>query len=221
MLLSISTTHQPATDLGYLLGKHPERCRASSSRTATRTSSIRRRPRSAAPRALLLDIDPIGLVRNHRGGPDDATLAQYVNDRPYVASSFMSVAIARVFGAAMAGNAKERPELAAVAIPLDVEIAAVPCRGGEGFLRSLFEPLGYEVSAERHRARRAVSRNGARAAICASSCGAPRGSPSCSAPLRADPGARRREALLGRRDGGREAARPRRGLARDASRSAS
>jgi 3' terminal RNA ribose 2'-O-methyltransferase Hen1 len=33
-------------------------------------------------------------------------------------------------------------------MPLVVEIAAVPCRGGARFLRSLFEPLGYEVAVE-------------------------------------------------------------------------
>lgn len=149
MLLSITTTHQPATDLGYLLGKHPDRCQ--SFELAYGNAHVFY-PEATAERCtacLLLDIDPIGLVRNHRGGPDDATLARYVNDRPYVASSFMSVAIARVFGAAMAGNAKEYQQLAETAIPLVVKIAAVPCRGGERFVRALFEPLGYEVSAER------------------------------------------------------------------------
>ncbi len=149
MLLSITTTHQPATDLGYLLGKHPERCQ--SFELAYGTAHVFY-PEATAERCtacLLLDIDPIGLVRDHRGGPDDATLARYVNDRPYVASSFMSVAIARVFGSAMAGSAKENQQLAETAIPLVLEIAAVPCRGGERFVRALFEPLGYEVGAER------------------------------------------------------------------------
>jgi len=149
MLLSITTTHQPATDLGYLLGKHPDRCQ--SFELAYGNAHVFY-PEATAERCtacLLLDIDPIGLVRNHRGGPDDATLARYVNDRPYVASSFMSVAIARVFGAAMAGNAREHQQLAETAIPLVLAIAAVPCRGGEPFVRALFEPLGYEVDAER------------------------------------------------------------------------
>lgn len=77
-------------------------------------------------------------------------LEQYVNDRPYVASSFMSVAIARVFGSALAGSSKDRPELVNVPLPLVARIAVVPCRGGEEFLRQLFEPLGYTVSAEHH-----------------------------------------------------------------------
>ena len=74
-------------------------------------------------------------------------LAQYVNDRPYAASSFMSVAIAQVFGSALQGRCKDRPELAATAIPLAARIDVLPVRGGEPFLRGVFEPLGYEVEA--------------------------------------------------------------------------
>lgn len=149
MLLSITTTHEPATDLGYLLGKHPERLQSFELAYGKAHVFYPEANAGRCTACLLLDIDPIGLVRNHRGGPDDATLARYVNDRPYVASSFMSVAIARVFGGALGGVSKERPELAQAAIPLVLEIAAVPSRGGERFLRALFEPLGYEVGAER------------------------------------------------------------------------
>jgi 3' terminal RNA ribose 2'-O-methyltransferase Hen1 len=75
-------------------------------------------------------------------------LQQYVNDRPYVASSFLSVAIARVFGSALKGESKERPDLVATPIPLEARIAVLPCRGGEAFLRRLFEPLGYDLAVE-------------------------------------------------------------------------
>lgn len=149
MLLSITTTHQPATDLGYLLGKHPERLQTFELAYGNAHVFYPEANAERCTACLLFDIDPIGLVRNHRGGPDDATLARYVNDRPYVASSFTSVAIARVFGSALGGISKERPELAQTAIPLVVELAAVPCRGGEHFLRALFEPIGYAVEAER------------------------------------------------------------------------
>jgi 3' terminal RNA ribose 2'-O-methyltransferase Hen1 len=149
MLLSITTTHQPATDLGYLLGKHPERLQSFELAYGQAHVFYPEANAERCTACLLLDIDPIGLVRNHRGGPDDATLARYVNDRPYVASSFMSVAISRVFASALGGISKERPELAQAALPLVVELAAVPSRGGERFLRALFEPLGYEVTAER------------------------------------------------------------------------
>ncbi len=73
-----------------------------------------------------------------------------MNDRPYTASSLLSVAIAQVYGSALAGTCKERPELARTAIPLEAKISALPCRGGETLLRNLFEPLGYAVSVEHH-----------------------------------------------------------------------
>jgi 3' terminal RNA ribose 2'-O-methyltransferase Hen1 len=76
-------------------------------------------------------------------------LAQYVNDRPYTASSFMSVAISQVFGSALQGRCKDRPELVGTAIPLTARIDVLPVRGGERFLRAVFEPLGYEVQAVR------------------------------------------------------------------------
>jgi 3' terminal RNA ribose 2'-O-methyltransferase Hen1 len=100
--------------------------------------------------ALLLDLDPVGLVRGFRGSTSDGgTLGQYVNDRPYVASSFLSVAIARIFGSAIKGTSRDRPELAKTALPFETGISVLPCRGGEPFLRRLFEPLGYAVSARR------------------------------------------------------------------------
>ena len=86
-------------------------------------------------------------------------LEQYVNDRPYVASSFLSVAIAQVFGSALSGRSKDRPELAETPLPLEARLAVVPCRGGETFLRRLFEPLGY-ASGHAPSARRALSRVG-------------------------------------------------------------
>jgi 3' terminal RNA ribose 2'-O-methyltransferase Hen1 len=99
--------------------------------------------------ALLLDVDPIGLVR--KGGPSGnaGALEQYVNDRPYVASSFLSVAIAEVFGSALNGRSKDRPDLVESAFPFVAKLAVLPCRGGEPLLRKLFEPLGYQVEARR------------------------------------------------------------------------
>lgn len=93
---------------------------------------------------MLLDIDPVGLVRRGRGVSSFA-LAQYVNDRPYVASSFLSVALVNVFKSAMAGTCKGYEELAASAIPLEAWLPVVPARGGEALVRRLFEPLGYQV----------------------------------------------------------------------------
>ena len=103
---------------------------------------------------MLLDVDPVGLVRNRRGPAGEGfSLEQYVNDRPYAASSFLSVAISQVLGSALSGISRERAELVATAIPLVASLSVVPCRGGEIFLRRLFEPLGYTVSATHHAAR--------------------------------------------------------------------
>jgi len=149
MLLTISTDHRPATDLGYLLHKNP-----SARHTAEFGFGVAYvlYPEAADDRctvAVVVDVDPVGLVRNHRGPKgNDFSLAQYVNDRPYATSSFMAVAMGKVFSTAMTGRSKERPELAETPIALEVGLPVTPCRGGEEVARRLFEPLGYEVRAE-------------------------------------------------------------------------
>lgn len=146
MLLTITTSHRPATDLGYLLVKNPARCQSFPLAFGQAHVFYPVASEDRCTAALLLDLDPVGLVRGSRGSSRGAgTLGQYVNDRPYVASSFLSVAIARVFGSAINGRSKDRPELAQAALPFQVEIPVLPCRGGEPFLRRLFEPLGYAV----------------------------------------------------------------------------
>lgn len=151
MLLSITTTHTPATDLGYLLHKNPGRPQVFELPFGNVHVFY---PEASAERctaSLMLDVDPVRLVRNRRGPSGEGfSLEQYVNDRPYVASSFLSVAIAQVLGSALAGTSKDRPELARTAIPLVARLSVVPCRGGEGFLRRLFEPLGYALIAIHH-----------------------------------------------------------------------
>jgi len=147
VLLTVSTTHRPATDLGYLLHKRPDRAQAFSVPFGKAHVLY---PDASAERctaALLLDVDPVGLVRRGHGRSGFA-LAEYVNDRPYVASSFLSVAMLTVFKSAMAGTCKERPELAAASIALEASLPAVPARGGEELVRRLFEPLGYAVTTE-------------------------------------------------------------------------
>jgi 3' terminal RNA ribose 2'-O-methyltransferase Hen1 len=150
VLLTITTTHVPATDMGFLLEKHPAKVHefelsAGNARVFYPEASDER-----CTAALMLDIDPIGLVRSQAARAGDAGLDQYVNDRPYVASSFLSVAIGVAFKSAMQGKSRHRPELAATAIPLEARLPVVPCRGGEGLLHALFEPLGYSVEATRH-----------------------------------------------------------------------
>lgn len=151
MLLMITTTHQPATDLGYLLHKNPARLHSFELSFGLAHVFYPEANAERCTAALLLDVDPVGLVRNRRGpAGEGGTLDQYVNDRPYVASSLLSVAISRVFNTALGGRSKNRPELAGEQIPLQAKLSVVPCRGGEKFLRRLFEPLGYEVTAQQH-----------------------------------------------------------------------
>ncbi|MEL6195441.1 MAG: 3' terminal RNA ribose 2'-O-methyltransferase Hen1 [Myxococcota bacterium] len=150
MLLTITTTHRPATDLGFLLTKHPDKCQAFELAYGTAYVFYPEATEERCTAALLLDFDPVGLVRGRRGSnPPSGTLGQYVNDRPYVASSFLSVAVAKVYGSAMKGVSKGRQELADNDLPFEVELSAVPSRGGEAFLHALFEPLGYRVQTER------------------------------------------------------------------------
>jgi len=148
MLLSITTTHAPATDLGYLLHKHPARVHERDLSFGKAHVIFPEATPERCTAALLLEVDPISLVRGK--GHDEGRFDQYVNDRPYVASSFLSVAIAQIFREALGGKSKDRPELAKTPIPLTARLEVVPCRGGEEFLRKLFEPLGYTVSVTGH-----------------------------------------------------------------------
>ena len=145
MLLTISTTHRPATDLGYLLHKHPGRAQAFDLPFGTAHVFYVEASSERCTAALLLDVDPTALKR--RSASPGFALASYVNDRPYSASSFTSVAIARVLTSALNGQCRERAELAEKALPLRVGVSALPCRGGKDLLHGLFEPLGYAVQA--------------------------------------------------------------------------
>src|SRR5512142_2838742 len=138
MLLTITNTQVPATHLGYLLHKNPARAQSFELSFGKAHVFYPEATEERCTVALLLDVDPVGLVRG-RSGPagEGGALEQYVNDRPYVASSFMSVAISRLFGTAMSGRSKERPELADRALPFEARLPALPCRGGDAFLRRL------------------------------------------------------------------------------------
>ena len=149
MLLTIRTTHQPAEDLGYLLHKHPSRVQSFELSFGRAHVFYPELGPEACTAALLLEVDPVRLVRGGASAQADGLLSQYVNDRPYVASSFLSVAIAQVLRSALAGQSKDRPALVDAAIPLTARLPSVPCRGGEPLLRRLFEPLGYVVNATR------------------------------------------------------------------------
>ncbi|MFY1674204.1 3' terminal RNA ribose 2'-O-methyltransferase Hen1 [Plantactinospora sp. WMMB334] len=157
MLITVSTTHRPATDLGYLLVKHPDRVHAFGVPTGTAYVVFPEAGTERCTAALLLDIDPLALAggRSRRGRPgqgsgttpEDFTLGRYVNDRGYAASSLLSSALSTVFRSAMRGDSKDRPELAATAIPLELRVPALRCRGGAELAGRLFTPLGWTVTA--------------------------------------------------------------------------
>ncbi len=148
MLLTITTTREPADDLGFLLHKHPARFQSFDLSFGKARVFFPEAGPERCSACLMLDVDPVGLVRGK--GQGDGLLGQYVNDRPYAASSLLSVAMVEVFRTAMQGRCDDRPGLAETSIPLSARLDVLPVRGGEAFLRSIFEPLGYAVEATRH-----------------------------------------------------------------------
>ncbi|MFD7979392.1 3' terminal RNA ribose 2'-O-methyltransferase Hen1 [Streptomyces sp. NPDC059071] len=157
MFLTISTTgtvEKPATDLGFLLHKHPGKAQSFSTSHGTAHVLYPEAGPERCTAALLLEVDPVALVRRGkgkgRGGAPDAALAQYVNDRPYAASSLLAVALAKVFKSALHGSCAALPERAAAPLPLRIEVPALPARGGAELVTRLFGPLGWKtVTAER------------------------------------------------------------------------
>lgn len=143
MLLTLTTTRSPATDLGFLLHKHPDKLQTFSLPFGHAHVFYPEADAARCTAALLLGVDPVGLTR--RAQRSDFALYPYVNDRPYVASSFLSVALARVFGSALNGLCPARPELLGQELPLSATLAALPCRGGPEQLGHLFGPLGYAL----------------------------------------------------------------------------
>ncbi len=150
MLITITTTRAPATDLGYLLHKHPDRPQS----LAVSAGAAHVFYPEAAPErctaVLLLEVDPIALVRGPAGKNSkhsDGELAHYVNDRPYAAASMLAVAIKEAFRTALTGRCDARPELAAERIPLTIRVPALRCRGGETLAHRVFAPLGWSLDA--------------------------------------------------------------------------
>ena len=146
MLLTIATTRAPATDLGYLLHKHPDRPQSFATSAGEAHVFYPEATPERCTAALLLEVDPIALVRGHKHS--DGELAQYVNDRPYAASSMLAVAIKEAFRTALTGRCDARPDLAAARIPLTLRVPALRCRGGTRLAHSVFGPLGWSVDAK-------------------------------------------------------------------------
>ncbi|MEE2036438.1 3' terminal RNA ribose 2'-O-methyltransferase Hen1 [Nocardiopsis sp. CT-R113] len=148
MLLTITTTANPATDLGFLLHKHPDRAQGFEQSFGTAHVFYPEATEERCTAALLLDVDAQALLRARTSvSSPDFSLAQYVNDRPYATSSLFTVALGRVFRSALRGVCAPRPALASTPLPLELRMPAVPCRAGAERARALFEPLGWAVDA--------------------------------------------------------------------------
>jgi 3' terminal RNA ribose 2'-O-methyltransferase Hen1 len=147
VLLTISTTHRPARDLGYLLHKHPDRVQEFRHSFGTSTVLYPEATDERCTALLTLDIDPVRLARSRGRSNPDFGLAQYVNDRPYAASSLLGAALADVFGTARSGRCDSRQELADGPVPLEIVVPVLPCRDGAARALKLFEPLGWTVEA--------------------------------------------------------------------------
>ncbi|MGW4498685.1 3' terminal RNA ribose 2'-O-methyltransferase Hen1 [Micromonospora sp. NPDC004336] len=155
MLLTLTTTYRPATDLGHLLVKHPDRAHSFDVPVGTAHVFYPEAGEQRCTAALLLDVDPLRLAgsggkgrgRQQAPTPDGFTLGRYVNDRPYAASSLLSSALSRVYRSALRGESRERPELARTPIPLEVRVPVLRCRGGADMAVRMFAPLGWAVTA--------------------------------------------------------------------------
>ncbi len=141
-MLLISTTHKPATDLGFLLHKNPQRTHEAQFTFGNAWLFYPEVTEERCTAALVLNIDAVGLTRSR--SQNQAAIESYVNDRPYVAGSMLATAMTKMLGTAIGGRSKERPELAQSIIPLEARLPVVSATS-EGFVRGLFEPLGWEV----------------------------------------------------------------------------
>jgi 3' terminal RNA ribose 2'-O-methyltransferase Hen1 len=147
MLLEITTTHYPATDLGYLLHKHPDRLQSVSLSSGQAHVFYPEATDERCTACLMLDINPVELVRNAKG-PTPTLQESYVNDRPYSSNSFLTTAISKAFGSALNGRCNAMPELPGQPLPFSVHLASVKVDGEAALVEKLFGPLGYQVTYE-------------------------------------------------------------------------
>lgn len=140
VLLTLTTSHRPATDLGFLLVKHPDRVHTFELPFGTATVVFPEVETDRCTAALLLEADGRGLQGS---GFHAGDLNPHVGDRPYAASSLLAAALNRVFRTAMRGESKERPELARTPIALEIRVPVLRCKGGIALARKLFQPLGW------------------------------------------------------------------------------
>lgn len=146
VLLTLTSTGTPATDLGFLLHKHPDRLQRFDLPVGRAHVFYPEATPQRCTVALLVEVDPVALVRGRRFTHEGLALAQYVNDRPYAASSMLAVAIQRVFGSALQGRCASHPELVDQPLPLSVHLPALPTDGGPDLVERLLRPLGWQVT---------------------------------------------------------------------------
>lgn len=152
MLVTLSTRGEAAPDLSHLLHKHPGRAQSFDLSVGTAHVFYPADTAEVCTAALLLEIDAVALARSKRYGADAQALSRYVNDRPYVSTSMLALAIGQVFRSAMAGKSESRPERAAAPMDLDVALTSVPSETdahGVGLATRLFAPLGWAVEETR------------------------------------------------------------------------
>lgn len=147
MLLTITYRGDQATDLGFLLHKNPARAQVFEMSFGHAYVFYPKAEDKECTAALLINLNPVDLARG-KVGSTEGGLFDYINDRPYVTSSFMSTALSKVYSTAMGGRCNKRPELASSALDLEAQIIMLPCRGEKDLVNRIFEPLGYAVSLE-------------------------------------------------------------------------
>ncbi len=139
MLLTITTRARGATDLGYLVHKHPDRLHERSVGFGMARVFFPEATDERCTMALAVEVDPVGLARGKLREEG------YVTDRSYVAGSLLSVALTRTLGSALAGQSADRPDRVDEVMPLEATLSAIHAPGGEVVIRKAFEPLGYLV----------------------------------------------------------------------------
>ena len=148
MLLTITYEGEHTQELGYLLHKNPERAQQFELSYGKAYVFYPEVSDTRTTAALLLDIDPLDLARG-KVGSKDGGLFDYVNDRPYASTSFMSTAIVRIFGTAMNGRCDKRQELADTPLKLTATLSSLKDNGDTELAKEMFGPLGYEVKTQR------------------------------------------------------------------------
>lgn len=143
-LLAPKDAEYSARDLGFLLHKHPDHVHGKTTSAGEATIFFSEVSQTRTTAVLHLEVDPVGLVRG-KNQQSDGLLAQYVNDRPYVANSFLSVAMGRSYAQTIAGKSKERQALADQALDFEVRVRPLALSGNVELLEQLFAPLGYRV----------------------------------------------------------------------------